>query len=56
MMAHFVICDECGDEHDAEEVQFLNIEEDMQGRDVVFFTCPNTGGEAKSLVYKGYAE
>ena len=46
-----VVCTECSEEHDTSEVKFLNIEEDMEGRDIMYFTCPVTSLEAKSLVY-----
>lgn len=47
-----VICTECSEEHLTTEVEFLNVEEDMQGRDVMYFVCPVTTTESKSLVYK----
>ena len=46
-----VVCSECSEEHTTTEVKFLNIEEDIQGRDVMYFICPVTNLEAKSLVY-----
>ena len=46
-----VICSECSEEHDTSEVKFLNIEEDMEGRDIMYFECPVTNTETKSLVY-----
>lgn len=47
-----VMCSECADEHYTDEVQFLNVEEDIQGRDIGYFICPVTSTETKSLVYK----
>jgi len=47
-----VICTECGQNHFTTEVEFLNIEEDMQGRDVMHYTCPITKQPTKSLVYR----
>jgi len=47
-----VICTECSENHLTTEVEFLNIEEDMQGRDVMHFTCPITHQPTKSLVYR----
>jgi len=47
-----VICPECSEEHLTTEVKFLNVEEDMQGRDVMHFTCPVTQTDTTSLVYK----
>ena len=46
-----VICPECGEKHLTTEVEFLNIEEDIQGRDVFFFKCPVTRQDTKSFVY-----
>ena len=46
-----VVCSEWSEEHDTAEVKFLNIEEDIQGRDIMYFTCPVTNTETKSLVY-----
>lgn len=48
-----VVCTECSEEHSIENVKFLNVEEDMQGQDIMYFNCPVTGLEAKSLVYSG---
>lgn len=36
---------------DVEDVKFLNIEEDVQGRDVMTFECPICGESHKSLVF-----
>jgi hypothetical protein len=47
-----VICSECGEKHLTAKVEFLNIEEDMQGRDVMHYTCPVTNQPTKSLVYR----
>jgi hypothetical protein len=46
-----VYCFECSDLHTTEEVKFLNIEEDFQGRDLMTFECPETNTEQKSNVY-----
>jgi hypothetical protein len=46
-----VICRECSEEHITNEIEFLNIEEDIQGRDIMHFLCPITKTETKSLVY-----
>ena len=46
-----VVCTECSEEHDTPEVKFLNIEEDMEGRDIMYFICPVTNTETKSLVF-----
>ena len=34
-----VYCEWCQDWHYTDEVEFLNIEEDIQGRDVMHFEC-----------------
>lgn len=47
-----VVCTECSEEHDTESVKFLNIEEDIQGRDIMYFECPVTNMETRSLVYE----
>ena len=53
MNERFIVkCPECGQEHETEEVKFLNVEEDIQGRDVFYYVCPVTEKETKSLVYK----
>lgn len=48
-----VVCTECSEEHSTESIKFLNVEEDIQGRDIMFFVCPVTNLEARSLVYDG---
>ena len=54
MMRQFkVICSECSEEHSTESVKVVNVEEDIQGRDVLFFECPVTDQVTKSLVYGG---
>jgi len=53
MNQQFIVkCIECGQNHFTTEVEFLNIEEDMQGRDVMHYTCPITKQPTKSLVYR----
>jgi hypothetical protein len=47
-----VLCAECSEEHDTTKVEFVDVEEDFQGRDVMYFICPITKTEAKSLVYR----
>ena len=46
-----VKCPECSDEHLTSEVEFINIEEDIQGWDVFYFVCPVTNNETSSFVY-----
>ena len=43
-----VACTECGVDYDEKTVTVLDIEEDIQGRDVLTFTCPK-GHNCKSL-------
>ena len=52
-MKTYVNCPACGEDHpfDKKYVEFENIEEDFQGRDVVTFVCIATGQLQKSLVY-----
>jgi len=47
----FVCCPACDDDHEASEVESLNIEEDIQGRDVVTFRCPYSNTIQQSLVF-----
>lgn len=47
-----VICD-CGENHSTEEVEFLNVEEDIQGRDILTFRCPKTEEVVQSPVRLG---
>ena len=46
-----VICTECSEEHSTEDIEFSNVEEDIQGWDIMYFICPITKMEARSLVY-----
>ena len=51
-----VYCQHCLQYHSTEEVEFLNVEEDIQGRDIMHFGCPFTTLEengTSSLVYTG---
>ncbi len=43
-----VRCGSCDTSFDEDKVEFLNIEEDMQGRDVLTFTCPSCNKTKKS--------
>ena len=38
-----VYCDGCHEWHDAEAVEFVDVAEDAQGRDVISFRCPKAG-------------
>jgi len=48
----YVRCAECQEQHYVDEVEFLNVEEDIIGRDIMYFVCPETSMYSKSLVYK----
>lgn len=57
-----VYCEHCSDWHSTDDVEFLNVEEDIQGRDVMYFMCgkPKSWNEetsryetGSSLVYAG---
>lgn len=50
----FVQCAACDKNHYVDEVEFLNIEEDIERRDVMTYTCPFSMSTQKSLVFKGY--
>lgn len=53
MNERFIVrCTECGENHWTTEVEFLNVEEDIHGRDVMSYTCPITNQSTKSLVYR----
>jgi len=49
---HTVICPECGEKHDASQVKFVNIEEDIDGADVLHYECPILKTITKSRVYR----
>ena len=53
MSSMFVRCPACGEDHMANAVEFLNIEEDFMGRDLLYYVCPITGAPTKSNVYRG---
>jgi hypothetical protein len=48
----YVICSECHEQHCTDEVEFLDVEEDNVGRDVMYYVCPEKMKETQSLVYK----
>ena len=47
-----VVCQECGNRMSEEAVIILGIEEDVEGRDVLYFTCPYYGVDTYSLRYE----
>jgi predicted RNA-binding Zn-ribbon protein involved in translation (DUF1610 family) len=44
-----VWCTTCKDYFDEKKVEFINIEEDLQGLDVLTFRCPECGEVHKSF-------
>jgi hypothetical protein len=50
--AFYVRCAECQEQHYVNEVEFIDVEEDYIGRDIMHFVCPKTLTETTSLVYK----
>lgn len=47
-----VACPVCHEEHVVDEVETLDIEEDMQGRDLLTFICPAFQVETKAIVWR----
>jgi hypothetical protein len=45
-----VRCTQCGEEHEVEDVVFVNIEEDILGWDLLTYICPETDKETKAYV------
>ena len=45
-----VWCKHCQEFHDVGEVEFLDVEEDITGRDVMSFHCPIADQDSKSFV------
>jgi len=43
-----VYCSKCKEWQDEKFVEFLNIEEDFEGKDVMTFNCPDCGSKNKS--------
>lgn len=52
-MSYFadVYCSTCECKHSVKEVEFLNIEEDYMGRDLMTFTCSANSTPQTSLVF-----
>jgi len=50
-MTFFVLCPACNEEHAVEDVEFLNVEENHMGQDVMTFRCNESNTMQKSLVY-----
>ena len=45
-----VTCKCCGKEHNVKKVKFLDVEESIEGWDILTFRCPITGDTNKSVV------
>ncbi len=45
-----VYCQECKEFHNVKDVEFVGIEEDIHGRDVMTYVCPETQKEVKGIV------
>lgn len=52
----FVICPECNQEHKQGQIETLNIEEDLQGRDTLTYRCPVTKQTTKATVLLTFGE
>jgi predicted RNA-binding Zn-ribbon protein involved in translation (DUF1610 family) len=48
-----VRCGPCNEWIDEQETEFINIEEDIQGADMLTFKCPICGNVSKSRRYGG---
>ena len=46
-----VFCSHCKMWINEEDVKFINIEEDIQGADILTFVCPDCGQTSKSRRY-----
>ena len=44
-----VMCNDCKQSTDESKVEFVNIEEDIQGRDILTFVCPYCNTTQKSF-------
>jgi hypothetical protein len=48
--SYYVYCNSCKDRHNVKSVEFLNVEEDIQGRDVAEYNCPGSNTIQRSYV------
>jgi len=46
-----VTCPKCKEESPVESVEYLDIEENMQGKDVLTFVCPHCNEQVKALIW-----
>lgn len=49
-MTTVVYCPKCGEQHKTQDLEFLGIEESIEGWDVLEYICPETNEEAKAVV------
>lgn len=47
----YATCYSCDTEYEVSELTIDNLEEDVLGRDTIFFTCPECGDKVKALVW-----
>ena len=46
----FVHCPECKEEHTTDKVEFVGIEETIEGWDKMTYVCPTTGKQTAAIV------
>ena len=49
----FVVCAGCAARHYVTDVKIVNVEEDIEGADVVFFQCARDNRVFSSRVFRG---
>lgn len=47
----FIYCHNCGERKSVDAVEFLNIQEDVYGVDLMTFRCPDCGAVRESNIY-----
>lgn len=52
----FIVCPECNSEHREGAIKAENIEENIQGQDVITYQCPVTKKLTKAVVLTTYGE
>jgi len=50
---YFVMQDCTGEQVNVDKTTFVDVEEDIYGRDVMTYTCPECGEDHKALVTRG---
>lgn len=51
---HILYCSTCKESKDEEKTEFIDIEENIYGEDVLTFICPDCKKEQKSTVRRKY--